>query len=362
MIKICLPKEEDGFNIHEHSFCEVPAYLITPKADAKWTPYNLYFRSLIVDKETKEVLSSGFPKFFNYGEKPDCYPNPENHKDWSIQEKLDGSLVICDYVNEKFSMRTRGSVSYINQPNFEDFQILPKKYPHIIDFLKIYSHISLLFEIVTPNNIIVIRPSDIDFHFLGAVDKATLQTASIEGHQRICDILHIPTPKEHKFDNLTNMIESVKSWKGQEGIVLCYNNNQSRVKIKSDWYCWIHRIKSELNSQKNLIEFYVNEGMPNYEKFYETIKTNFDWELAEQMKLEISKICETGKKVFEIKEEMERYIKSIHFLKTRKEKAESIKNCYGKDKNNRSSMVFHILDGKQLTKDQLIKLMHQCYE
>jgi len=358
-MKVKLPNKEDGFGIYEHEFCEIPAYLIIPSVDAKWNKGNLYFRSLVVHRETHEVLSSGFPKFFNYGEKPDCYPDPEKHNDWKIQEKLDGSLVICDYENEKFSMRTRGSISYINQANFQDFQLLPQKYPQVIDFLKVYPHISLLFEIVTPNNIIVLRPSEVEFHFLGAVDKVTLQTTSSEGYQKIAQILHIPTPKIYQFDNLKNIVETVKAWKGQEGIVLCYNNNQNRVKIKSDWYCWIHRIKSQLNSENNLIEFYVNEGMPKYEDFYKTIETNFDWELAKQMQKEISRMADTGKKVKNLIEKMKDFVRTIEKYSTRKEQAQQIISSYGGEKNNRASMVFTLLDGKNLSNEQLIKLMHQ---
>jgi hypothetical protein len=356
-MKVKIPNKEDGFGVHEHEFCGIPSYLIIPSVDAKWHTGNLFFRSLVVHKETNEVLSAGFPKFFNYGEKPDCYPDPEKYSDWNIQEKLDGSLVICDYVNEKFSMRTRGSISYINQPNFQDFQLLPQKYPQVVDFLKIYPHISLLFEIVTPNNIIVLRPSEIGFYFLGAVDKVTLQTASSQGYEKISNILNIPTPKNYNFDNLKNTIETVKAWKGQEGIVLCYNNDQNRIKIKSDWYCWIHKIKSQLNSENNLIEYYVNEGMPDYDTFYKKIETEFDWELAEQMKSEISRICEAGKKVFETKKEIKKFLKSIKYCKTRKEKANEIINTY--ERKKLTSFVFTILDGKELSNDQLIKLMQK---
>lgn len=357
MKKVVLPREEDGFKIYEHSFCNIPSYLIIPQADAKWTKDNLYFRSMIVDKEYKEVLSVGWPKFFNFGENPNCYPNPENYKDWKIEEKLDGSLVICDCVENVFSMRTRGCVSYITQQNAEDFKLLPLKYPQVVEFLKVYPHISLLFEIITPNNVIVIRPSDVEFYFLGAVDKFSLQVATEEGYQKIANILHVPIPKTYSFKSLIELKQAVEKWKGKEGVVLSYNNNQNRIKMKSDWYCWIHKIKSQLNSENNLIEFYVNEGLPDYEKFYNIIKNNFDWELAEQMKSEISKLCDAKEKVLKIKNGMVSFVNTIKNYKTRKEQAQAVIESYGN--TNRTSMVFNLLDGKKLSNEQLIKLMHQ---
>lgn len=353
--KIKLPQE--GFKKYEHDFCGVPSYLIIPEIDAKWNKHNLFYRSLIVSKENNEVLSSGFPKFFNYGEKPECYPNPESYKDWNIQEKLDGSLVICDYINGKFSMRTRGTASYITQPNFKDFELLLEKHPLIEDFLKQNQHLSLLLEIVTPNNVIVIRPSDIEFYLLSAINKVPLQVVFKKNIDEISKKINIPQPKIYNFDNLTNTVEIVKKWKGKEGIVISYNEDKNRVKIKSDWYCWIHKIKSQLNSEDNLIEFYVDENLPNYKKFYETIERNFDWELAEQMKGPISRLCDAGERVFQIVEKMKDFIKTVKTYPSRKEQADLIISSYGI--TNRSSFCFSLLDGKELEKSQLTKLMHQ---
>lgn len=360
MIKISLPKEEDGFKVYEHEFCGIPSYLIIPGIDANWNKDNLYFRSLIVDKKNLIPLSCGWPKFFNHGEKSDCYPNPEGFKDWSIQEKLDGSLVICDYINNNFNMRTRGTVSHTTQENFKDFELLAIQNPKVTNFLKDNSHLSLLFEIITPNNVIVIRNEKIDFYFLGAIDKNTLEILDENQLLKISKEIAINVPKKYNFESLSDMVGVVKLWKGKEGVVLNYNNNKNRIKIKSDWYCWIHKIKSQLNSEKNLIEFYVNEGLPTYNKFYKTIEKNFDFELAEQMKNEISRLCDARKKVLKVIKNMEEFIRVIKNYKTRKEQAQTIISSYGGGETARASMLFNLLDGKGLTKDHYIKLMNQC--
>lgn len=360
MTLICeKPSPDDGFGIYEHSFCGIPSYLIIPAIDAKWNKNNLIYRSVILNKKTNEVLSSGWPKFFNYGEKPDCYPDPNKHNDWTIQEKLDGSLIIADYVNEKFNLRTRGTSSYITQNNFADFELLKEYYPNIISFLEENNHLSLLLEIITPNNIIVIRTPMVQFYLLGAIDKSTLNPLPLKKVESISQELKIPMPEVYSFGNLEETIKTVKEWKGKEGIVISYNNNQNRIKIKSDWYCWIHKIKSQLNSESNLIEFYVNKKLPSYKKFYDIIKTDFDWELAEQMTNEISKMVECGKKVKKVIKNMESFIDTIKHYPTRKEQAQQIISSYGTEKNSRSSMLFTLLDGKKLSKEQLVKLMHQ---
>jgi hypothetical protein len=358
MTLICnKPSVEDGFGIYEHEFCGIPSYLIIPAIDAKWNETNLHYRSLVINKETSEVLSSGWPKFFNYGEKPDLYPDLNNHSDWIIQEKLDGSLLIVDYVNEKFNMRTRGSVSHLSQDNHKDFELLKEYYPNIVSFLEKNNHLSLLLEIVTPNNVIVIRTPMVQFYLLGAIDKKTLIPLSLKEIQNISQELKIPMPEIYSFDGLENTIKIVKEWKGKEGIVISYNNNKNRIKIKSDWYCLIHKIKSQLNSEKNLIEYYIDQNMPEYDDFYNIIKNNFDWELAEQMKSEIIRISDAGKKVKILIEGMKNFVKTLNIYSSRKEKADIIMQNFSK--NQRSSIVFSLLDGKELNKEHFKKLIYQ---
>ena len=351
-MKISFPKEEDGFKLYPHEFCGISSFLLIPQIDAKWTKKNLFYRSLIVDKKGN-VLSSGFPKFFNYGESTECYPNPEKHKDWIVQEKLDGTLLICDFVNGRFSMRTRGSSSYATQPNFKDFEELISQYPGIIEHLKNNEHLSLLFELLTPNNVIVIRPEKIQFVFLGAIDKTKLKVVS--NYKLDIDI---PTPNEYSFSKLTNILEAVKHWKGQEGVVLIYNKGKSRIKIKSNWYCWLHKVKSRLNSDKNLIELYVTEGMPSEDKFYDIIKTNFDYEIAEQLKKDIARIAKAGSTVNKSLDCARKLINDIRAIELRKRQAEMITQSYSHTNSLLMPIAFNLLDNKAITNDQLLKLMH----
>ena len=357
-MKVVLPIEEGYFNIIPNKFCGLDCYLITPEIDAKWNKNNLFYRSLITDKEGT-VLSSGFPKFFNYGEKPDCYPDPEQFNDWVIEDKQDGSLCIVEFVNGQFSMRTRGTSTYKTLVNYKDFEFLFEKYPKVKKHVQENSNYSFLFEIVTPNNVIVIRPKEIDFYFLGAVDKNTLKMATNE------EVLNMwknmgcpPTPQKYYFQNvksISQISEFVKEWKGKEGVVLSYNNNQNRIKLKSLWYITIHKIKSRLNSEKNLIEYFVKCGMPNESDFRKKLETDFDFEIVEQLKDEISTICKTGDGVRREIESMKYFVKTIKRFESRKRQARYILDEYKASK--RAPFVFDILDGKEMSDSQLIKLM-----
>jgi hypothetical protein len=356
LMKVSLPIEEGYFSITPKEFCGLDCYLITPEIDAKWNKNNLFYRSLIVDREGN-VLSSGWPKFFNYGEKPDCYPNPEQYNDWKCEEKKDGSLLIADYVNGQFSMRTRGTVSYATQENAKDFELLVQKHSKVVEFLKENSHLSLLFEIVTPNNVIVIRPKEIEFYLLGAINKDTMHVVSSSDLLEIWrKIGPISVPKVYTFSilsDLSKVYQHIKNWKGEEGIVISYNNGQNRIKLKTDWYCFIHRVKSQLSSTKNLIEFYIDKEMPSSEEFYKIIQTEFDYEIAIQLKEELKKICEAGEKSKKYIDHILEVVHDIRKVETRKAQAEMIKRNFQEN----SSFVFCILDGKLITKEQWLKLI-----
>ena len=353
-----LPLEEDGFKYYPVEFCGIESYLIIPNIDAKWTKHNLHLRSLIVRGSDFEVLSSGFPKFFNATEKPDAYPDPEKYKDWCVTSKIDGSLLIVDYVNDQFSMRTRGTASYTSQANAEDFEQLLVQYPFVLDALKNNQDLSFLFEIMTPNNIIVIPSADVAFTFLGAVDKEDFSLLPFVEYQMMGWSMEVPMPEIHSFKTLSEMVENVKSWVGKEGVVLSFNNNQNRIKIKSDDYLVKHRLKSELNSENNFVEFYVQEGMPDYQEFFNAVEKVVDFETATAFRGRISKVVDAGKEVNRIIEGMETFVKDFRNL-PRKEAALAIMGSYGGDKNSRSGMCFHILDNKPLTKEQIIKLFWQ---
>lgn len=348
---------EESFNIASSTFCGLDCYLITPQIDARWNKNNLFYRSLITDKNGK-VLSSGFPKFFNHGEKTECYPDPSDFNDWKCEDKIDGSLLIADHVNDQFSMRTRGTVSYLAQPNASDFELLPKKYPKVLEFLKENQHLSLLFEIITPNNVIVVRPPEIDFFFLGAINKNGMCVVSSSDLTNIWrKVGPIPTPQSYNFldtKNLSKIAESIKSWKGKEGIVVSYNNGQNRIKLKSDWYLFCHRVKSQLNSQNNLIEYYIDSEMPKFEDFYKKIETEFDFEIALQLKGEIEKICNSGEKARKYIDNILEMVHDIRKVESRKEQAKMIQTQY----KEHSAYAFSILDNKPISKTQWIKLIN----
>ena len=70
-----------------------------------WTPITLSARGLVIDPANQKIVATPFPKFFNLGERPDAVPSTP----FEVFEKVDGSLIIIFFHNEKWQTTTRGA-------------------------------------------------------------------------------------------------------------------------------------------------------------------------------------------------------------------------------------------------------------
>jgi RNA ligase len=98
---------EDGL-VNEMEFGGLHLYCYTRNAvyDRKWTPAALMCRGLILDYESKRVISTPFPKFFNVSEGDQTIPDLS----FEIFEKLDGSMIQIFHHNGAWRTATKGSL------------------------------------------------------------------------------------------------------------------------------------------------------------------------------------------------------------------------------------------------------------
>ncbi len=334
-------------------------YLINPvEFDCKWTSENLHLRSVLVDIDGN-ILSRGLNKFFNVGEKPDLYPNPEKYNDWVLTSKEDGSLMICDWIFENLNVRTRGTISYKNHENTSDFDYVIEKYK-LKQLVEKYSDYSILFEIYSPTNIIVIKKyEEPEIILLGIVNKETgIYLPFYNPTGRTIELEYgIKTPEMYKLSgNISELVDIIKKWEGREGVVLNYNKSQNYLKLKSDWYLIRHRMKSELSSCEKVIDLWISLGYPNYIDFYNEVIKSFDYEIANIARGHISNICEGYKEVLKIIARMKSFVEPLKKL-SRKDAALKILASYGE--TNRKSFCFQLLDSREIDDEGIKKLLFQ---
>jgi RNA ligase len=160
-----------------------------------------------------------------------------------VSMKLDGSLGILYKHKETYRIATRGS--FTSEQAVKATEILRNKYA-AVDFSKYPQH-TFLFEIIYPENRIVVNYNDTeDLFLIGLVDTLSGYELPYPEVIKIADELGLKsvTVEQKDLDSILNDIDGAK---GIEGFVLHFPLAQLRCKIKTDEYRTLHKTLSKLN-------------------------------------------------------------------------------------------------------------------
>lgn len=325
-------------------------------AATKWTQANKHLRSSVWSPEG-ELLSAGLPKFTNAGENPEHFPMPASLDHSVCVEKIDGSSAIFDLVNGQLSCRTRGTFSSEVLDNATDFRVAMAKYPGIARWLKHVPEISVVCEITTPNQRIVIDyGSEIELTLIGAIHKA--QEYRLLGQDVLDAQAHdyrLRRPRYFTFKSLDHCLSDVATWKGLEGCVI-YGRPTGIHKVKCGEYLRLHRLKSEIGSLSKLLDRWFAIGKPDAAGFYHDIATQLDFELAEQAKPDLVRICQVYEKVRAVIGRVTGEVETWK-LRSRKDAAMHILSVYRP--LGLQAVAFSALDGKPVADKVLRELIEK---
>lgn len=220
-------------------------YSKTCSLEGIWNEATLQCRGIIVD-EHYNVLARPFTKFFNYEEIEDKSVIPGGAA--QAFEKIDGSLGVTYWIGNVPYIATRGS--FISDQAIHATKILHEKYAKEIDFMRTNRGWTFLFEIVYPENRIVVDYGDLDDIILLAIinndnPKNEIPTENFKDY--------FTTAKCYGwFDNWLN-IRSEINGDNREGFVLRFENG-FRLKMKYEDYFRLHRLRTYL-TKKHIFEF-----------------------------------------------------------------------------------------------------------
>jgi hypothetical protein len=347
------------FMVHEHSLNGEIVYLIQPQhIGTKWTQDNKHMRSVVVNY-AGEVISAGFPKFTNWGENPDHFPVPNSLKHCTVVEKLDGSLLIVSKYNGQYILRTRGTVDASTMANGFELELFKSTILNKLQDNNDTWDYSVLFEWLSPINKIVLNYGDEpSWRLIGFINHINYSLAQQDMLDAMAKKYGFDRPPTYTFSGVEDLLKDVDQWRGKEGVVVYSKNDQMLHKVKGAWYLALHHMKSELSNIEKVIDVWLEQGMPDYQTFYSYIFTTFDYELAEQCRGMISRICDAKKEVDLIVSGMNDFVNNrLKTLPTRKLQAEQVISAYGN--TNRASFLFKLLDGKSLGKEEYKKLLFQ---
>ena len=274
------------------------------------------------------------------------------------------SLLIISKYNGNFIYRTRGTVDARALNNGHEISIIEKQL-NDSGFIAHYNDVcgetwnrSFLFEWTSPIQKIVINYGDTPtFKLIGIINHHDYSLESQNVLDEIAVEWNFDRPAMYDFPSIAAMLSDIENWKNKEGIVIYTHDDQALHKCKSPWYLSLHRLKSELSSTEKVIDVWLERNYPDYNTFFNYISVTFDFELADQISGQISKICDAYKEVLTIIAGMHVFVNRAKTLASRKEQAQYIIGAYGN--TNRASFCFKILDGKELGPDDIKKLLFQ---
>ena len=351
--------DRESFMVHEHIIYGEVVYLVQPKhIGAKWKNDNLHFRSSVWNYNG-ELISASFPKFFNWSEQPDLSPVPNSLKHCTVVEKLDGSTLIVSKYNGQYILRTRGTVDASKLANGFELELFKSTILNKLQDNNDTWGYSIIWEWLSPINKIVLSYGDEPIWkligFINHINYSLAQQDMLDAMAKKYDLLR---PEIYTFTDISDMLQIVDKWQNKEGVCLYSKNDQVIHKIKASKYLLLHHLKSELSSLEKVLDVWLEQGMPDYQTFYNYIFTTFDYELAEQCRGMISRICDAKKEVDMIVIGMNEFVNNrLKTLPTRKLQAEQVISAYGI--TNRASFLFKLLDGKSLGKEEYKKLLFQ---
>lgn len=252
--------------------------LITPENGLwDWRDDELHMRSLLC-RDDGEVVSSGFPKFFNYGERPNHPEIWQKYNRRSITYKEDGSLIIASLIEGKLHLRTRGNHDL---GDFHDrvWKIVKDKrldseLKYTIESLSLRSNcpswqISILMEYVAPDNLIVMKYDKENLVILGATHYPDNEIKIADAE---CLMSYLPSQTnvltfevhESTQNSGKSFAEFVSKFPSNiEGFVANLSlptdhNNHVRhlIKFKTDWYIRLHGLMTETESRIDELLFF----------------------------------------------------------------------------------------------------------
>lgn len=249
--------DNDLLEKNDHPSLPLSIYNYTRKTQFEnlWDLITLTSRGLVLDN-TGTVIAKSFPKFFNYEEiintESAFKHTPIPNKPFNVYEKEDGSLGILFFYQGQWILTTRGSFT-------SDIGEYANKILQKYDYNKLNPFNTYLFEIVYPENRIVLNYDFEELIMLGAYNNKTNKEINIytKNYQELGFRLAKHWDGINDFTTCKSLIADNK-----EGFVIRFAGGY-RMKIKGEEYVRLHSLFSRMSYK--VIWEYMSEGKDIYD-------------------------------------------------------------------------------------------------
>lgn len=246
--------EKDGYVVYNYLLPTNSTFPIVHRDDQREAKLRREIRGLIFDLETGELLRRPFQKFFNINEREDTQQeNIDFSKPHYILEKCDGSMISPFMVKGELRWGTKMGETDVSA------QIMPflEENPNYVEFVK--EHLSWgntpIFEWCSRENRIVIDHPEPRLVLTAIRFTLTGDYVSYYGMVEEADRCGIDVVRkvfDGEVSDINSFIAYTRTLTNTEGFVVRFVDGHM-VKIKSDWYVAIHKIKEQILFDRNVV-------------------------------------------------------------------------------------------------------------
>ena len=211
-----------------------------------WNEITLRTRGLILDSNGRIIFNCP-SKFFNFQQNNFANDTYERIKDdFKIYEKLDGSAIWV--VNDsEYGFVVSSKSSFTSEHAVWAKEIIEQKFKEKDSIFK--EGICYCFELIHPENRIVVDYGEEKTLKLWGLKTQSGETIELEDNT--IDTSYFETPKFLGTNNDKDIIDNYIKQKNVEGVVL-KGIGDDRIKIKSQTYLELHRIKTDCTPNRIL--------------------------------------------------------------------------------------------------------------
>jgi len=219
--------------------------------------------TFLIDENKNPIWLAALPmkKFFNLDENPLANLGHRIlEENVLVTDKLDGSLM-STYIDQNGELKLKSKMSTKSEHCQKAMELLNSEeysdLKSIIDYYTVEQNCTIDLEWTAPENRIVL-----------GYDKSSLTILSVQSRSSIKTI-DIPSDlKEYAVKTYDkSILETVKETKNIEGYIVEFSD-KTRLKIKSDWYCMLHKTKELISTPKNLYESCLNEQVDDLKALF----------------------------------------------------------------------------------------------
>lgn len=214
-------------------------------------------RGLVFCSKTGELLSRPFHKFFNLGEREDVM-EVDLSKPHVILEKLDGSMIRPFRVGDTVRWGTKMGVTDVAM-QAEEFVAKNPQYQKFAEAC-MQAEVTPIFEWCSRQQRIVIDYPEDKLVLLAMRGNFSGCYTDRRGLQAMSKLWNIPVVETIDASNLSQeqLVDHIRKMSDMEGVVIQFDDGHM-VKIKADQYVALHRAKSLLENERDVVGLVLDE-------------------------------------------------------------------------------------------------------